>query len=121
MRLADLSRSSASLTPPWRTAHTAEGLRQALAATRVFYNAKQLTPEVVTPEVIAALDGTGTGAGAATDGAAPLVPLPSLLTRLPREGHVGQQLEKVVLASGLLPSKSAFSVPSALLCVAKAR
>ncbi|TNY18594.1 tyrosine-tRNA ligase [Rhodotorula diobovata] len=86
--------------------HGPEGLRQALAATRVFYNAKQLTPEVVTPEVIAALDGTGTGAGAATDGAAPLVPLPSLLTRLPREGHVGQQLEKVVLASGLLPSKT---------------
>lgn len=105
--------------PPWRTAHTAEGLRQALAATQVFYNAKQLTPEVVTPEVIAALDGTG--AGAVTDGAAPLVPLPSLLTRLPRERHVGQQLEKVVLASGLLPSKSAFFVPSALLCVAKAR
>lgn len=48
------------------------------------------------PETIAALDGSPSSA----------VPLPSLLVRLPKAAHLGQSLEKVVLASGLLASKS---------------
>ncbi|GAA5852213.1 hypothetical protein JCM9279_006934 [Rhodotorula babjevae] len=75
--------------------HGPEGLRQALAATDVFYSAS-LSSSSVTADVIAALDGSQEA----------LVPIPSLLTRLPRAAYVGQQLEKVVLASGLLPSKT---------------
>ncbi|GAA6051084.1 hypothetical protein JCM3770_004704 [Rhodotorula araucariae] len=74
--------------------HGAEGLQQALAATSVFY-APDLA-SLVTTELIAALDGSS----------AALVPIPSLLTRLPRASFVGQQLEKIVLASGLLPSRT---------------
>lgn len=60
----------------------------------------------MTADVIAALDGSQTA----------LVPIPSLLTRLPRAAYVGQQLEKVVLASGLLPSKSASLLPTHSRC-----
>ncbi|BGP49085.1 tyrosyl-tRNA synthetase [Rhodotorula kratochvilovae] len=74
--------------------HGSEGLQQALAATSVFYAPDLAT--LITPELITALDGSSKA----------LVPIPSLLTRLPREGYVGQQLEKIVLASGLLPSKT---------------
>ncbi|GAA5905407.1 hypothetical protein JCM8208_004270 [Rhodotorula glutinis] len=79
--------------------HGPEGLRQALAATDVFYGASlssSSSSSSVTADVISALDGSSTA----------LVPIPSLLTRLPRAAYVGQQLEKVVLASGLLPSKT---------------
>ncbi|GJN91291.1 hypothetical protein Rhopal_004310-T1 [Rhodotorula paludigena] len=74
--------------------HGAEGLGQALAATDVFYGSDLASS--LKPETIAALDGSPSSA----------VPLPSLLVRLPKAAHLGQSLEKVVLASGLLASKT---------------
>lgn len=77
----------------------AEGLNQALAATSVFYGTD--LADLVTPEVITALD------GAASSSTKHKTTIPSMLTRLPREAVVGQHLEKAVLASGLVSSKSA--------------
>lgn len=78
---------------------TAEGLNQALAATSVFYGTD--LADLVTPEVITALD------GAASSSTKHKTAIPSMLTGLPREAVVGQHLEKAVLASGLVSSKSA--------------
>ena len=87
------------LRPDQASPGAAEGLNQALAATSVFYITD--LAELVTPEVITALD------GAASSSTKYKSAIPSMLTRLRREAVVGQHLEKAVLASGLVSSKSA--------------
>ncbi|POY71097.1 putative Tyrosine--tRNA ligase [Rhodotorula taiwanensis] len=77
--------------------HGAEGLNQALAATSVFYGTD--LADLVTPEIVSALDGSPSSSSSS-----PAVP--SMLTRLPRADVLGQHLEKAVLASGLLASKT---------------
>ncbi|GAA6017256.1 hypothetical protein JCM8202_005966 [Rhodotorula sphaerocarpa] len=77
--------------------HGAEGLNQALAATSVFYGSD--LADLITPEIITALDGLKTSDASAS-------PIPSMLTRVPRDLVVGKQLEKAVLASDLLSSKT---------------
>ncbi|GAA5871324.1 hypothetical protein JCM3774_000910 [Rhodotorula dairenensis] len=78
--------------------HGAEGLNQAMAATSIFYGTE--LADLVTPEVITALD------GAASSSSKHKTVIPTMLTRLPREAVVGQPIEKAVLASGLLSSKT---------------
>ncbi|GAA5906980.1 hypothetical protein JCM6882_000018 [Rhodosporidiobolus microsporus] len=78
--------------------HGFEGLRQALAATSAFYGS-DLASRSDIPSLIAALD-------AAPSSSSSTVTIPSLITRLSKADFVGQALEKVVLASGLLASKT---------------
>ncbi|GAA5936354.1 hypothetical protein JCM10213_000291, partial [Rhodosporidiobolus nylandii] len=77
--------------------HGSEGLRQALAATSVFYGS-DLASRSDIPSLISALD-------AAPSSASSTVTIPSLITRLPKADHLDQALERVVIASGLLASK----------------
>lgn len=77
----------------------AVGLNQALAATSVFYGSDLAS--LITPEIIQALDGAATSS-------ASTAAIPSLLVRLPKEDFVGQALEKLAIASGLMASKSEF-------------
>ncbi|GAA5852968.1 hypothetical protein JCM8547_004751 [Rhodosporidiobolus lusitaniae] len=80
--------------------HGAEGLRQALAATDVFYSA-DLASRGDLSSLITALDASPSSSTSST-----AVPIPSLITRLPKQDHLNQSLEKIVLASGLLASKT---------------
>lgn len=96
VRRRDCARLPASSLTRY-TARTAEGLNQALAATSVFYGTD--LADLVTPEIVSALDGSPSSSSSS-----PAVP--SMLTRLPRADVLGQHLEKAVLASGLLASKS---------------
>ncbi|GAA6034572.1 hypothetical protein JCM8097_005403 [Rhodosporidiobolus ruineniae] len=83
--------------------HGQDGIRQALAATSVFYSS-DLSTDTDLPALISALDASSSSSTAsATDNA---VPIPSLLTRLAKADFVGQQLEKVAIASGLFASKT---------------
>ncbi|GAA5881568.1 hypothetical protein JCM1840_003446 [Sporobolomyces johnsonii] len=77
--------------------HGAEGLRQALAATRLFYSTD--LPSIINADLIAALDGQAASASSTST-------IPSLLVRLPRADFVGQAVEKVALASGLFASRT---------------
>ncbi|GAA6021798.1 hypothetical protein JCM10207_002064 [Rhodosporidiobolus poonsookiae] len=80
--------------------HGSEGLQQALAATTVFYTS-DLPSRSDLPSLISALDAQSSAPSPSN-----IVSIPSLLTRLPKSEFVGQSLEKVVLASGLLASKT---------------
>ncbi|EMS24167.1 tyrosyl-trna synthetase [Rhodotorula toruloides NP11] len=77
--------------------HGATGLNQALAATSVFYGSDLAS--LITPEIIQALDGAATSS-------ASTAAIPSLLARLPKEEFLGQALEKLAIASGLMASKT---------------
>ncbi|CEQ41301.1 SPOSA6832_03000, partial [Sporobolomyces salmonicolor] len=98
----------------------AEGLRQALAATQLFYSSD--LSSIINADLIAALDGQAASASSTST-------IPSLLVRLPRADFVGQVVEKVALASGLFTSRSASRlsfyalryVADFLYCVAQAR
>lgn len=80
------------------SAPTAQGLRQALAATELFYSSD--LKELNTPSLVDALD-------ARPDLSTPAESaLPSLLVRLPKADYIGQPLEKIVLGSGSMSSKS---------------
>lgn len=81
-------------------ASTAKGLRQALAATELFYSS-DLT-ELNIPSLIDALDARP---DLSTPGESEI---PSLLVRLSKAAFVGQSLEKILTASGLVSSKSEF-------------
>lgn len=76
----------------------AKGLRQALAATELFYSSD--LKELNTPSLIDALDARP---DLSTPGEAAI---PSLLVRLPKADFVDQSLEKILTASGLFSSKS---------------
>ncbi|GAA5824508.1 hypothetical protein JCM11251_000452 [Rhodosporidiobolus azoricus] len=78
--------------------HGSEGLRQAHAATSTFYGS-DLSTRTDIPALISALDAAPSSSNSA-------ITIPSLVTRLAKADHLGQSLEKVVLASGLLPSKT---------------
>ncbi|BGP63187.1 hypothetical protein NBRC10512v2_004524 [Rhodotorula toruloides] len=73
------------------------GLNQALAATSVFYGSDLAS--LITPKLIQALDG-------AAMSSASTAAIFSLLARLPKEDFVGQALEKLAIASGLMASKT---------------
>ncbi|GAA5958925.1 hypothetical protein JCM21900_005414 [Sporobolomyces salmonicolor] len=77
--------------------HGAEGLRQALAATQLFYSSD--LSSIINADLIAALDGQAASASSTST-------IPSLLVRLPRADFVGQVVEKVALASGLFTSRT---------------
>ena len=92
-----VARSPAFLTSP--DAWNAEpGLYQALAATNVFYGTDLTALNLA--DTIVALDASPTLSSNATD-------IPSLIVRLDRATIVGQPIENLVTASGLLTSKSA--------------
>ncbi|GAA5925640.1 hypothetical protein JCM1841_004794 [Sporobolomyces salmonicolor] len=77
--------------------HGAEGLRQALAATQLFYSSD--LSSIINADLIAALDGQAASASSTST-------IPSLLVPLPRADFVGQVVEKVALASGLFTSRT---------------
>ncbi|GAA5989968.1 hypothetical protein JCM11641_002931 [Rhodosporidiobolus odoratus] len=77
--------------------HGPEGLRQALVATDVFYSTS-LSSRSDLPALITALDAASVSPAAST--------IPSLLVRLSKAEYLGQSLERLVLASGLLFSKT---------------
>lgn len=91
----------------------AHGLKQALAATQLFYGSKANEGKRMDrQEFIEALDGV-------PDLSSPVFVddrgLPSVLVRLPRSEYMSQLLEKLIVASGLLSSKSNKPLPWCLL------
>ncbi|GAA6063081.1 hypothetical protein JCM10212_003139 [Sporobolomyces blumeae] len=75
--------------------HGSEGLRQALAATRLLFSPASDLASLVTPDLIASLDGSSE---------TPTVP--SMLVRLDKGEYVGQVVEKIAIASGVFASKT---------------
>ncbi len=73
----------------------AKGLKQALAATELFFGDNLAALD--TPALAAALDGTAAPGQAA---------IPSMVVTLKREEIVGQPLERFLIASTLVESKS---------------
>ncbi|KAM0789575.1 hypothetical protein ACM66B_000384 [Microbotryomycetes sp. NB124-2] len=78
--------------------HGASGLRQALAATELFYSSDLASLNA--PSLVAALDAKPDLSG---DNAAQV---PSLLVRLSRAEYVDQTFDKILVASGLFSSKT---------------
>ncbi|KAK4054358.1 tyrosyl-tRNA synthetase [Microbotryomycetes sp. JL221] len=76
--------------------HGPQGLKQALAATELFYSNDMASLNI--PSLVGALDGQLDLSAEAT--------VPSLLVKLDKSATVGQQLDKVLLASGLFASKT---------------
>lgn len=90
-----------SIFLPTRWTSTAKGLRQALAATELFYSSD--LNQLNTPSLIDALDARP---DLSTPGESAI---PSLLVRLSKADFLDQSLEKILTASGLVGSKSEFS------------
>jgi hypothetical protein len=81
----------ADILPP----SAAQGLKQALAATELFFGDD--LAKLDTPALTAALDGTAVPGQAA---------IPSMVVNLEREQVIGQSLERFLIASTLVESKS---------------
>ncbi|SGY13398.1 BQ5605_C010g05852 [Microbotryum silenes-dioicae] len=79
--------------------HGALGLRQAIAATSLFYGSDPATLDLA--PIIEALEAKST-----SNSTQPEAQLPSMILNLPKEEFLGQALEKIVIASGLATSKS---------------
>ncbi|KDE07678.1 hypothetical protein MVLG_02138 [Microbotryum lychnidis-dioicae p1A1 Lamole] len=79
--------------------HGALGLRQAIAATSLFYGSDPATLDLA--PIIEALEAKST-----SNSTQPEAQLPSMILNLPKEEFLGQALEKIVIASGLATSKT---------------
>ncbi|SCV69942.1 BQ2448_1336 [Microbotryum intermedium] len=108
--------------------HGALGLRQALAATSLFYGSDPKTLDLA--PILEALEAKPT-----PNSIRPEAELPSMVLILPKDEFLGHALEKIVIASGLATSKSRFGarfrrqrellslklMPPLGLCTAQAR
>lgn len=86
----------------------AQGLRQALAATELFYS----TPENVKPitqDLINSLEAIPLSTETTISN------IPSMIIRLSKDNIIGKPIEAIITASGLFSSKSSFFPSSFLL------
>lgn len=85
------------------TVSAAEGLEQALAATKLFYTPAASLAPVVDESLVKALDGSSSTST-----------IPSILVRLRKEDILGEKAEKIAIESGLFTSKSESRNPCCL-------
>lgn len=87
---------------PIRAFFPAEGLKQALAATEIFYGSNLDSLDV--KSTILALNAVAPSSSPSH------IPIPSALVRLPSSEVIGNSLSHLVISSGLISSKSQFWV-----------